>query len=93
MARFAERNAAVISEIDGFVAAGELRAVYSAAHNLKGEAGNLGLEAIAACAESLEQDAQAERMETLAATSAELQAEFIRIRDGIGKLDRAGTPQ
>ncbi|SDI31076.1 hybrid sensor histidine kinase/response regulator [Propionivibrio dicarboxylicus] len=93
LATFAERNASVVGDIAGFVATGELRAVYTAAHNLKGEAGNLGLEAIATCAESLEQDAQAERTETLAATVAELQAEFIRIRDGIAKLDRADPPQ
>ena len=52
---FAERQAGSASQFRAWLAAGELTALYEAAHSLKGVAGNLGLDAICSAAETLGQ--------------------------------------
>jgi PAS domain S-box-containing protein len=53
--KFADRRAGIGAEFRRLAPAGELDSLYQLAHNLKGEAGNLGLDAIAAAAGHLEQ--------------------------------------
>jgi len=62
---FAERQAGSASRWRAWLAAGELTALYEAAHSLKGEAGNLGLDSIFVAADALAQQIKSRQTEHL----------------------------
>ena len=84
---FAVRTEPIMAKLSATVSSGNAQDVYIAAHNIKGEAANLGLMSVVALANVLEQVAKSEQPEDVLLASDKLCAEFFSIRDEIRTIE------
>ncbi len=92
---FADRRADVGTEFRRLLQVGELDSLFQVAHNLKGEAGNLGLDAIAASAGHLADLLKSEASAGLSEAGEELARQCDAIPEllaGLARVERTAAP-
>ncbi len=92
LASFAEHRSGVADALRRDAAAGDHAALYRLAHELKGEAGNLGLAGVSAAAENLLLCVRQERLQEAAALAEALAAQCARTLQQLDALGAEAAP-